>query len=291
LKNFIIILFLLVASMLYTGCGTKTNSPQTALMHYREYSKNLVKTDLSSISNALDKYKESFTSAPPEFRDSAFAEFRNLFYNIINNYSDTFWNNAELMKKVNEKQNDDPMVKEFINSLDKNGLRLSITEGSYYIDEKPDFLINTFKSYVSQGVNEFLNLRSQELQQGFSEDAKLLITFQQLGSRIITWQNYLNKYPASPLQAEAKFSYHLYLNTFLTGLDNSPIATDDVLQPEMKQVYSDFIERNKDTESGKIVEKFYTILSKDNFRFTEDLDDFYQENQIESMKGVQPPTR
>ncbi len=61
--------------------------------------------------------------------------------------------------------------------------------------------------------------------------------------------------------------------------------------PEIKQVYLDFINKNKDSESGKIVGKFYDLLSKNNFRLTEDLDDFYQQNQIESMKGVQPPTR
>lgn len=278
-------------SCLFVGCGRNSSSPSVALLKYREYSKNLVKTDLSSISKALDKYKESFTTDPVEYRDSAFAEFRNLFYNIINNYSEIFWNNAELMKKVNEKQNDDPTVKAFKSTLETNGLRLSVTEGSYYIDEKPDFLINNFKSYVSPGVNEFLNLRSRELEQGFSEDARLLITFRQLGERIITWQNYLNKYPESPMQAEAKFSFHLYLNTFLTGLDNSPISSDEVLLPEIKQVYSEFISKYKDTESGKIVEKFYAILSKNNFHLTDDLDDFYEENQIESMKGVQPPTR
>jgi len=274
-----------------TGCGRKNNSPDAALMQYREYSKNLAKTDLSSISKALNKYKELFTTAPLTFRDSAFTEFRNLFYNVINNYSDSFWNNADLMKKVNEKQNDDPVVKDFKSSLENNGLRLSITEGSYYIDEKPDFLINNFKIFVSPGVNEFLKIRSHELKEGFSEDAVLIITFRELGNRIITWQNYLNKYPASPLLAEAKFSYHLYLNTFLSGLDNSPIAKDDILLPEIKQVYLEFISKNKDNESGKIVEKFYDVLSKNNFRLTEDLDDFYEENQIESMKDVQPPTR
>jgi len=280
-----------LVSCLFLGCNRNNNSPVSALLQYREYSKNLVKTDLSSISKALDKYKKLFTTAPLDYRDSAFVEFRNLFYNVINNYSDTFWNTPELVKKVNDKQNDDPAVKSLKTALDNNGLRLSITEGSYYIDEKPDYLINNFKSYTSQGTIEFLNLRSEELQQGFSEDAKLLITFQELGNRIVAWQNYINKFPNSPLQAEAKFSYHLYLNTFLTGLDNSPIANDDILIPEMKQVYRDFITRNKDTESGKIVEKFFNILAQNNFRLTEDLDDFYQANQIESMKGIQPPTR
>ena len=291
MNKFNIILAFIMVICFWEGCGNKNSSPEKALIQYREYSKSLVKTDLSSISKALSKYKELFTTAPSEYRDSAFVEFRNLFYNVINNYSDAFWNNAELMKKVNAKQNDDPAVKELNTALENNGLRLSITEGSYYIDEKPDYLINNFKGYISQGVNEFLNLRSQELQQGFSEDAKLLISFQQLGNRIITWQNYLNKYPSSPLQAEAKFSYHLYFNTFLTGLDNSPISNGDILLPEIKQVYLDFISRNKDNESGRIVEKFYNILNKNNFRLTEDLDEFYQENRIESMKGIQPPTR
>jgi hypothetical protein len=291
LKKLSIITILIIVSWFYTGCSGKNNSPEKTLLQYREYSKSLVKTDLLSISKSLYKFKELFTTAPLEFRDSAFVEFRSLFYNVINNYSEIFWNNAELMKKVNEKLNDDPMVKTFKSDLDNNGLRLSITEGSYYIDEKPDYLINNFKSYVSPGVNEFLKIRSSELMVGFSEDAALLIPFRELGGRIITWQNYINKYPSTLLLAEAKFSYHLYLNTFLSGLDNSPIAKDDVLLPEVKEVYSEFINKYRDTESGKIVEKFYNLLSGNNFRLPEDLDDFYKENQIESMTGMQPPTR
>lgn len=291
MKKLSIITILIIVSWFYTGCSGKNNSPEKTLLQYREYSKSLVKTDLLSISKSLYKFKELFTTAPLEFRDSAFVEFRSLFYNVINNYSEIFWNNAELMKKVNEKLNDDPMVKTFKSDLDNNGLRLSITEGSYYIDEKPDYLINNFKSYVSPGVNEFLKIRSSELMVGFSEDAALLIPFRELGGRIITWQNYINKYPSTLLLAEAKFSYHLYLNTFLSGLDNSPIAKDDVLLPEVKEVYSEFINKYRDTESGKIVEKFYNLLSGNNFRLPEDLDDFYKENQIESMTGMQPPTR
>lgn len=291
MKKLSIITVLIIVSWFYSGCIGKNNSPEKTLLQYKEYSKSLVKTDLSSISKSLNKFKELFTTAPLEFRDSAFVEFRSLFYNVINNYSEIFWNNAELMKKVNEKLNDDPMVKTFKTNLDNNGLRLSITEGSYYIDEKPDYLINNFKSYVSPGVNEFLKIRSSELIEGFSEDAALLIPFRELGGRIITWQNYINKYPSTPLLAEAKFSYHLYLNTFLSGLDNSPIAKDDILLPEVKEVYSEFINKYRDTESGKIVEKFYNLLSGNNFRLPEDLDDFYKENQIESMTGMQPPTR
>jgi hypothetical protein len=286
------IIFILFVSVWFSaGCGKKGNSPESSLLHFREFLNNLPQTDLYSVTKALDYYKQNFVSVAPEFRDSAFTDFRALYYNVINGYSEIFWNDSDLVKKVSEKQNDDVRVKDLKNALDKNGLRLSITEGSYYIDEKPDFLIASFKGYVSHAVIDYLQIRSKELTEGFSEDAALLISFKAVGDRIVTWENYLNKYPSSPLLAEAKFSFHLYLNTFLTGLDNSPVTTDGVLRPEIQSIYSDFILKNKNSESGKIVGEFDSLLEKNNFRLPPDIDDFFSENQIELMNGAQPPTR
>ena len=285
------ILIFLSAAWLITGCGKNTTSPETALLHFREYLNNLPKTDLASVSKALNNYKDNFSSSLPVFKDSAFTDFRSLFYNVINSYSEIFWDDSDLVKKLTANLNDDPKVTGLKNALDQNGLRLSITEGSYYIDEKPDFLLNNFKGFVSPAVYDYLILRSKELNEGFSENATLLISFKAVGTRIITWENYLLKYPSSPLLAEAKFSFHLYMNTFLTGLDNSTVIKDDFLLPEMKIVYSEFIQQNKNSESSKIVEKYYSLLEKNNFRLPPDLEDFFSEYQVESMKEVQPPTR
>ena|ERR1035437_1410568 len=291
MKKPIILLFVLINIPLFIGCNQNNNSPANFLAHFMEYLNKLHKSDLASISHASNEFRKNFSAATPEIKDSAFVEFRSFYYNVINSYYEIFWNNQELVNKLNNHKDDDPQVHEFRTTLDQNGLRLSKTEGGYYIDEKPDYLYNNFKNFVSPAINEFLLIRSKELEKGFSEDAKLLISFKALGDRITKWEEYLNKYPASPLSAEAKFSYHLYLNTFITGLDNSPVATDDILLPEMKNVYSDYIQKNNNLESGKIVEKFYTMISKNNFRLTPILDDFYKENQIESMKGMEPPTR
>ncbi|MDR3611813.1 MAG: hypothetical protein P4L27_14685 [Ignavibacteriaceae bacterium] len=291
MKKPIILLFIIITIQFFFGCSHNSKSPESLLASFRENLEKLHKSDLSSISQALDNYRNNFSNVTPEIKDSAFIDYRGFFYDVINSYYQIFWNNQNLVNKLNSNKNDDPEVLQLKKELDKNGLRLSKTEGGYYIDEQPNFLYNNFKDYVTQSIKEFLLIRSKELDEGFSENSKLLISFKSLGDRIVTWENYLNKFPASPLSAEAKFSYHLYLNTFITGLDNSPVAIDENLLPEIKNVYSDYIRENKNTESGKIVEKFYSIVSKNNFHLTTDLDDFYEENQIESMKGMEPPTR
>ena len=291
MKKPILLLFQLINISLFIGCSHNNNSSANLLVNFRAYLDKLHKSELTSISHASNEFRKNFSAADPEIKDSAFIEFRSFYYDVINNYYEIFLNNQELVNKLNDHKNEDPQVQQLKIALDKNGLRLSKTEGGYYIDEKPDYLYDNFKNFVSRSINEFLLIRSKELEEGFSDDAKLLISYKSLGDRIITWEKYLNKYPASPLSAEAKFSYHLYLNTFITGLDNSPVTADDVLLPEMKNVYSDFIRKNNDSESGKIVEKFYTIISNNNFHLSSALDDFFKENQIESMKGMEPPTR
>jgi hypothetical protein len=290
MKNNLFILFLLILAPFFIGCN-QNNSSSVSLLHFREYLDKLHKSELASISKASIEYKNSFSTAPPEIKDSAFIVFRAFYYDVINSYYEVFWNNQDLVTKLNANNNDDPLVRQLKITLDQNGLRLSKTEGGYYVDEHPNYLYSNFRNYLSRAITDYLFIRSKELEEGFSEDSKLLISFKTLGNRIITWEKYLIKYPSSPLSAEAKFSYHLYLNTFITGLDNSPVAIDDIVLPEMKNIYSDYIKNNNNSESGKVVEKFYSIISNNNFRLTSALDDFYKDYQIESMKGMESPTR
>lgn len=284
------IVFLLLGVLILSGCGDNKTSGDAAFNSYKEYLTGIPNSDFYSISKAITAYKNTIGNSNQAIKDTAFVEFRNLYYSVINKCSENFWNNQELITKLTTAKVD-PEVTDFNKKLSDNGLRLSVTEGSFYIDEQPDFLYNVFNRYVSGSVKEYLSLRKNELEEGFSEDANLSITFRSLGDRIITWEDYINKYPASPFLAEAKFSYHLYLNTFITGLDNFPLSLDQKLKPEIKSEYENFISRHKNNVSGKIVENYYNILSQQNFILTPELDSFYKENGIEPMQGIQPPTR
>jgi hypothetical protein len=287
----VLLIFFSILISTFIGCNTNNKSSLNLLAQYRGYLNNLPKNELKSISLASAEFKNKFSATVPLVKDSAFIELRSFYYDVINSYYEIFSNNQDFVNKLKANDNNDPQVKQLKITLNQNGLQLSKTEGGYYIDENPSYLYINFKNFVSRPINEYLFIRSKELEEGFSDDAKLLISYKSLGERIATWEKYLLNYPSSPLAAEAKFSYHLYLNTFITGLDNSPVSNEDILLPEMKNVYINYIQKNNNSESGKIVGKFYSIISANNFHITSDLDDFYKENQIESMKGMESPTK
>jgi len=284
------IIFSFLVFIFLQGCGANKPDDITTLSNYRDYLKSIPNSDFYSITKSLKYYKDNFNTTVPEIKDSAFLDFRNLYYNVINSCSEVFWNNQPLVDKVASGK-DDAEVSQFKKQVDENGLRLSITEGNYYIDEKPEYLLENFQGFVSTSVKEFLEIRMKELEEGFSEDAGLIIPLNKLGDRIILWENYINKYPGSLVLADAKFSYHLYLNTFVTGLDNTPISENQKLLPKFKTEYLNYINQHKGTESGRIVEGFYNLLAKNNFILTLEVDDFFKDNGIEPMRGIQPPTR
>jgi hypothetical protein len=51
----------------------------------------------------------------------------------------------------------------------------------------------------------------------------LLITWEELGDRLIEWENFINKFPKSLLIKKAKDNYHNYLLDYLLGMDSDRI--------------------------------------------------------------------
>ena len=156
MKKYSLLLLVIFNILFLDGCNRNSNSSDTSMNNFREDLNKLHKSDISSISKALDSYRKNLSNTAPVIKDSAFIEFRTFYYNVINSYYEIFFNNQNLVNKLNGNMKDDPEVVQLFKTLDQNGLRLSKTEGGYYIDEKPNFLYYTFKNYVSPGLNDYL---------------------------------------------------------------------------------------------------------------------------------------
>lgn len=177
--------------------------------------------------------------------------------------------------------------------LHDNGLVMLMSEGLPYAGEDNHFFAGTFRPYVSQPIKAFLDLRESELREGFSEDAVLSIPFSALGERVATWEQYVDRYATSPVMAEAKNWLQLYVRTFVTGLDNTPVfdRVTRKLRPEMATAYDFYMKRHPTSRYTRLLREYLDVLDRHGDRDSAAGTAFLQRHGIGTMMGMQPPTR
>ena len=168
-----------------------------------------------------------------------------------------------------------------------------MTEGMYYFDVTYDYFYNNFKNRVSHSLLEYLNIRKDEVKQGFSEDAGMLTGFEDLYQRVKRWENFLAKYSTSLKSEEANYFYQTYLETLLTGMDNSRTFDfeNNTLIPEVKSIYERVIQEDSISSSGRVITAYYKFLSKHSFGYNDSINVFLETFGLSSMLGMQPHTR
>jgi len=220
--------------------------------------------------NLAELITSQFDSLNQTRKENIFILFRKAYKQIIEEYnSSSSIKYSELQDFSNHThiEYEQVMEKEFNKELARKGAILSWSEGSCYIDEKPDYLYNIFKSRISNEMTEYLRISSKEIKEGFLNDGGLTISFENLYERIITWENFINKYPEFLLKKEVEDNYSKYLSTFFSGSDNTPIYEYEPakLLPEIKKIYEKIIAKNESRKSTKEVTAFYNKLKKNNF--------------------------
>jgi hypothetical protein len=192
------------------------------LNSFKKYLARLNDDDPASIPFALDYIKTCISPTLPE-KDSVLLLFNLKFYKTSNKLSDSLETKYASVVKLMDNQQNSPRLMNFKNNLKACGIGIFSTEGNYYFDMPSDYLYKNFENRVSDGVKAYLYLRKGELAAGFSEDAGLLISFDALYRRIKQWEKFLKDYPNTVYSEEANDYYITYLQTLLTGMDNSRI--------------------------------------------------------------------
>lgn len=194
--------------------------------------KETIKTpNLNENDNNKNDYYENFKVE----KENIIENLRNISKSDANNlYVNYYKINAKIINKINENEQialekfyyDDANSKNIIRKLNTKLLNIQlrfeeIGEGYVEITTIPDFYYNIFKNYVTEDYNEYLYLISEENKSLYSADAGLAITFKELGDRIISWENFIKKYPKSELVKEVKLFLKNYQYDYIFGLDNT----------------------------------------------------------------------
>ena len=251
------------------------------LKSYKLYLDQLENDSITSIPFALD-YIQTCLLTDNVDRDSIFFLFHKKFYAITSSLNDSL--NTKYKFLVNQIEYDSSTVelKSFENNLAVCGIGIYSTDGTYYLDAIPDFLYNTFKNRVSEGLVEFLYIRKEELKQGFSQDAAMLISFEDLYQRVKRWENFLKNYPNTVYNSEAISYFETYLVTLMTGMDNSKIFDFQYnsLLPEINTLYENIIKDEPISATTEIISSYYTFLARHDFKENDSIQIFLKMNGL-----------
>ncbi len=270
-KTVICILFVLVtASSQYA----RTSSCDAAEKFLKTANKQ-DKTKLESINILADAFRSGAKWQSVECVDELFVSFRTFYY-------DSLWQN-EIPETVED-------VVKMNSKLKRVGWRLRESEGDYYIGEDGSWLLSEFGKYLSPSWIAYLARREIEIEEGFSDDASLAISWEDLRERITFWESLQNKNPEFSINKEISSDINMYVKTMLTGLDNTSIESDSVLKEEVRVIYERFLIQNKDSRYHTIVKGYYEVLKKNGFRVNSEAARFLERNEVDGMLSIKPPT-
>ena len=122
------------------------------------------------------------------------------------------------------------------------------TRGSYIIREVPDFYYKIFKDYVTDDYKEYLKITSNENEEHYVADSGLCITLEELGDRIVTWENFLEKYPNSKLNDKVNNICNSYRRDYILGV---PGGIYDY--KESAEEYNRFIKKYPDSPTTELL--------------------------------------
>ena len=155
--------------------------------------------------------------------------------------------------------------------LNKYDLELwDIGEGIVIIRELPHLYYDVFKDYVTDDYKEYLKIWAKDDEELYQADAGLMISFEELGERIITWENFLNKFPNSTLKQRVNDLLNSYREDYILGMDNTPTIDggyDNIpitIDEDVKKEYDRFIKKYPNSPTVELIKYFIENYKNEN---------------------------
>jgi hypothetical protein len=232
--------------------------------------------------------------APIETRDGGFVAFRSFYYEVIDRADERLLEEQERLYKGQEEQGKKTgRYDELRNCVEKsalqNGLVVTEPEGYLIFEESDTYFLTEFGKYVSHPIKAFLEIRQRELAQVFQEDGALRVPFHEVTHRCVMWEDYLSRYPQSPLRADAQRLYDAYVSTLFTGTVNTRVMeseakyVDPSLTKDIEDGYRYAVEQWPNSRVASLVKDYWPILKAKEFVDNPEAHDLLEKNGIAWM--------
>ena len=208
---------------------------------------------------------ERLKTSNPEEADKIYNDYLKISQLIIENI------NTEHLDFLNNIYNEDSeyyfterdwkTANKFLNNYDLEIFDLAETEVK--IIEVPNYYYNIFKNYVTDDYKKYLKITSKENEEPYYTDGSILVPYDKIADRLLTWENFLKKYPNSDLAEIANEKCNIYRRIYILGSDNAPTREGGRENNELFYIpennlkeFNRFIEKYPDSPTVELV-KFY----------------------------------
>ena len=208
---------------------------------------------------------ERLKTSNPEEADKIYNDYLKISQLIIENI------NTEHLDFLNNIYNEDSeyyftekdwkTANKFLNNYDLEIFDLAETEVK--IIEVPNYYYNIFKNYVTDDYKEYLKITSKENEEPYYTDGSILVPYDKITDRLLTWENFLKKYPNSDLAEIANEKCNIYRRIYILGSDNSPTREGGWENNELFYIpennlkeFNRFIEKYPDSPTVELI-KYY----------------------------------
>ena len=208
---------------------------------------------------------ERLKTSNPEEADKIYNDYLKISQLIIENI------NTEHLDFLNNIYNEDSeyyftekdwkTANKFLNNYDLKIFDLAEVE--VRIMEVPNYYYNIFKDYVTDDYREYLEITYKENKEPYYTDGSILVPYDKIADRLLTWENFLKKYPNSDLAEIANEKCNIYRRIYILGSDNSPTREGGWENNELFYIpennlkeFNRFIEKYPDSPTVELI-KYY----------------------------------
>lgn len=242
----------------------------------------LIQKDVKPV-EAMHFINDAIEKLPVESADEMLRKFEAYQKSYEENYMNVIFE-GDIQQKLNqvlgydfEKSDvdkiEDPEIKALLTEVFDGGYQLVNLEGMYY----PFIDYGDYKKYnmhLSEAMKDYINLMAMESDKLMSNDAGLVISWNELAERTLTAEKFLTDHPKTPMTKAVEQRYQEYLGIYMTGLSNTPTFDWDILSKsniykvseEVLNSYRKTINENKETITAKTMQGYIDLLEKNDFQ-------------------------
>ena len=225
------------------------------------FNKDILNSFVENKKSVIERLKTS----NKEEADKIYNEYLETNQLIMTNINE---DHSELLNNIYNKdseyyftEKDWKTANKFLNNYDLEIFDLAETE--VRIIEVPNYYYNIFKDYVTDDYREYLEITSKENEEPYNTDESILVFYDKIADRLLTWENFLKKYPNSDLAEIANEKCNIYRRIYILGSDNSPTREGGWENSELFYIpennlkeFNRFIEKYPDSPTVELI-KYY----------------------------------